>query len=174
MKITAAAWLLIIGLMVSASGVAYGLTSVEIGAGTSCGNAFQKSDSLDLTGAGDDQCAAARSDRSATTWALIVPGVLALLIGAVASAWSKPDGAPQTTRPPRPAEAERGGFLARAAGQAACNATIGAWVPPIDVIDERTSVVGITVAPVMSQPRPTMLPITLLLAMGPVTALVIM
>ena len=86
MSLKLSTFLLFLGLMLTSSGLAYGLVGVAVGVGADCGNAFAKGDGLALTDAGADGCAQARSERQAHTWALIIPGLLGVLLGGSAAA----------------------------------------------------------------------------------------
>lgn len=81
------AFLFTLGMMLLVSGGTYGLITVTVVSGTSCGSAFVgSSDAFSLTESGDDACAQARSDRQARAWSLIAPGVVGMLIGGIGMA----------------------------------------------------------------------------------------
>jgi hypothetical protein len=95
-----AAVIALLGTMLLTGGFAYGMVSVSLADGSTCGSALSGDSSGDLTDVGDGSCAAARSDRFAVALALLVAGgtgvVLGGLVGAGASNAEKADRARAT------------------------------------------------------------------------------
>ncbi|MDQ1718835.1 MAG: hypothetical protein QOE89_2788 [Pseudonocardiales bacterium] len=79
-------FLLLISVMLTIGGIAYGVTPVSVAADSSCGNAFSKSGTDLFTGTGDDACATARSDRQSLTWALMAAGIAGMVMAGIAVA----------------------------------------------------------------------------------------
>jgi hypothetical protein len=74
--------LILVGIMLTGAGIAFGNAGVNVIASTSCGNTFTVANEVEFTDTGSDACAVARSERKPWTAALITAGLLGIILGA--------------------------------------------------------------------------------------------